>query len=36
LPLLSQHHSTAAPSAKRYDKRYEKKGWMVFHPLWGR
>jgi hypothetical protein len=23
LPLLSQHHSTALPSPKRYDKRYE-------------
>ena len=23
LPLLSQHHSTARPSPKRYDKRYE-------------
>jgi hypothetical protein len=23
LPLLSQHHSTAPPSLKRYDNRYE-------------
>jgi hypothetical protein len=23
LPLPSQHHSTAPPSAKRYDNRYE-------------
>jgi hypothetical protein len=23
LPLLSQHHSAAPPSLKRYDKRYE-------------
>ena len=26
LPLLSQHHSTALPSPKRYDKRYEEEG----------
>jgi hypothetical protein len=25
LPLLSQHHSTAPPSSKRYDNRYEEK-----------
>jgi hypothetical protein len=24
-PLLSQHHSTALPSPKRYDKRYEER-----------